>query len=146
MKTRLAILAIGLATLLVSGCITYGMPGLVSGVFLVQARIVAAETEGTIVLVPRPAAYRALRFEVEGPPVIIYRVVIIYHDGFREDLPVSWVVDRGRWDRSLDLGARGRPVERVMLYFRPSSQRGHEENGHRYQEAQADVVRVYGVE
>ena len=145
MKTKRAIFAIGLATLLVSGCVTYGIPGLVSGIFLVQASISAVEPEGTVVLATRPGAYRALRFEVEGPPVVIYRVVVIYRNGNREDRPVNWVVDRGRWNRAMDLGDRGHEVERVMLYYRPFSQRGNGEV-RQYQEGQADVVRVYGVE
>jgi hypothetical protein len=146
MKIKGAILAIGIASLSLTGCLTYGVPGFVSGVFLVQAQIAPREAGSTILVSPRPGAYRALRFVVEGPPVLIYRVVVFYRDGYREDLPVNWVVNQGRWDHAMSLGGRDRAVERVMLYYRPLGQERRGDNGRGYQEARADVVRVYGVD
>ncbi len=137
--------AVVLYALLASGCVVLGPP-LVSGTLLLQARIAASQPEGTVVVTGGPVIYRALRFEVEGTPVVIYRLLIVYRDGERDDLHVNWVVNRGRWTRGLDLAHRERPIESVILYYRPVAERGGGEKEQRGESGQVATVRVFGLQ
>ncbi len=145
MTKKLSLGVIVLGTLLASSCVVLS-PAVVPGTLLLQARITESQPEGTVVVAGGPAAYRALHFEVEGNPVVIYRVVVTYRTGEREDLPVNWVVARGRWTRALDLREHDRAIQNVTLYYRPAQERGGGEKDRLGAATEVATVRVFGVQ
>lgn len=111
-----------------------GPPGVFPWVFLVRTRIELGEGPRVIVFPKSAGAYRMLRIVVEGSPVVVYRVVLVYRSGDQDDLPVNWVFREGDWARVLRVRGAGRPIQQVIVYSRPLE--GHE--------GERPVINVYG--
>jgi hypothetical protein len=111
---------LGALSLVLWGCLVVPVPARMAGVFVVRGNIVA-DGPHVEVLSMGGGVFRALRFEVGDNPVLVYRVVVFYRDGEREDFPVNWVFTRGDWERTVELDSYyGRRVESVDIYYRPA--------------------------
>lgn len=121
MVKKLVPVLAAMATL--SGCMVLDEPVVVRGEILASPVIVVRDEPHVIVLPERGAFYRSLQFEVEGAPVIVYRIVIEYSSGEREVRDVHWAFGSGRVVEAVRLSGDRRVVRNVTVYTRPENGR-----------------------
>ncbi len=132
--TKRFLLLIALVPALLAGCMVLPGPPFVGARLIVEHSFVPRD-EPDVIVFPS-VLYAGIRFEVQGPPVIVNRVIVTYANGEREDMAVNWRFGHGDWQRELRLRAGDRHIRNVAVYWKP--ERGYE--------GRKATVRVFGVD
>jgi len=71
--------------------------------------IIVTRTEGI---------FRKIAFKVSENAIEIFKLVIVYGNGDRDEIPVKWIFKKGDWSRIIDLEGNRRIIKKIIFYYK----------------------------
>ena len=76
-----------------------------------------------IVVTAYEGFFRKIAFKVSGNSVEIFKLVVVYGNGDRDEIPVKWLFKKGDWSRIIDLEGNRRIIRKIIFFYRSVGKR-----------------------
>lgn len=80
----------------------------------------------TILVTAKEGRFRAILFKVTDNDVEIFKVIVTYSNGDKDDIPVKWIFKEGDRSRLINLEGNKRFIKKITFYYKTV---GEEEEG-----------------